>query len=344
MASLLLRRYVARMREWRFPAWDPVLLELHDPIHLRWYGLMFLLAFMVGQWILRRLARARLLPIAEDRVYDLIVWLVIGVIAGGRLGYATFYAPEMWIEPMSLFKLWRGGLSFHGGLIGVALAAFLFGRRHACPGLRIADGIALGATPGIAFVRFANFINGELFGREIRGDGPPWAMRFPTDDRAVRALGIGGFDGRMKELAIRKAMHGPWPGMPKELDSVPAWDSVKAGVPLRHPSQLYEMLGEGVLIGTVLFVVWRATRARPLAAGVYGGIFLVGYGCVRFVVEWFRQPDAQFAKDGGIGTVWLGLSMGQLLCAAMIAAGALLIATQWHKRAAGAAAVGSHAG
>ncbi|HLU38465.1 MAG TPA: prolipoprotein diacylglyceryl transferase family protein, partial [Planctomycetota bacterium] len=96
------------MSEWRYPAWDPVLLPLVDPIHLRWYGCMFLLAFLVGQWILKRLARARFLPIDENKVYDLIVWLVVGVLAGGRLGYSLFYQPEMWRDPLELFKLWRG--------------------------------------------------------------------------------------------------------------------------------------------------------------------------------------------------------------------------------------------
>jgi phosphatidylglycerol:prolipoprotein diacylglycerol transferase len=317
------------------------MLPLWDPIHLRWYGFMFLLAFIVGQWILKRLARAGLLPIPEDKVYDLIVWLVLGVILGGRLGYATFYAQEMWLEPTSLFKLWKGGLSFHGGLLGVAVACLLFARKHKCPPLRIWDACALATPPGIAFVRFANFINGELYGRPVTGNGPPWAMRFPTDERAAQLLGLDRFEGRLKELAIRKSVHGEWPGMPEELRSVPAWDTVKVQVPLRHPSQLYEMVGEGVLVGVFLWLVWRATRARPLGVGVYGGIFLVAYGCVRFVIEWYRQPDAQFAKNGDIGTVWLGLSMGQLLCAAMVLAGAVLILMRWGKRPAsvGAAAV-----
>ena len=322
------------------------MVPLWDPIHLRWYGFMFLLAFVVGQWILKRLARARLLPIEEEKVYDLIVWLVIGVLAGGRLGYSIFYSPELWRDPLELLALWRGGLSFHGGLIGVAVAVLLFARRHRCDPWRIVDGIALGGTPGIAFVRLANFINGELFGRVIHGEGPPWAMRFPTEDRALEVLGIAGWGNkRMQELAVYKSVHGPWDGMPKELADVPAWDTVKHQVPLRHPSQLYEMLGEGILLGLVLFVVYRLCRTR-LGAGAYCGVFLSGYGCVRFVIEWYRQPDRQFeSRPGEIGTVWLGLSMGQLLCAAMIAAGAVLIFTRWNKRESTApVAAEAHAG
>jgi len=323
------------MSEWRYPAWDPVLLPLVDPIHLRWYGCMFLLAFLVGQWILKRLARARFLPIDENKVYDLIVWLVVGVLAGGRLGYSLFYQPEMWRDPLELFKLWRGGLAFHGGLIGVCVAFAWFASRHKADPWRLGDGCAMAVPPGIAFVRLANFINGELYGRKVTGDGPPWAMRFPTEERALELLGIADWSNkRMQELAIRKAVHGPWEGMPEELETVPSWDSVKHLVPLRHPSQLYEMLGEGVLVGLLLWIVWRATRHRPLGAGVYGGIFLLAYGTMRFFLEYFRQPDAQFEKvPGEPGTIWLGLSMGQLLCTAMVVAGATILALRWKARA-----------
>lgn len=321
------------MNEWRFPAWDPVMIELWDPIHLRWYGFTYLIAFMVGQWILRRLARARLLNFEEDRVYDLIVWLVLGVLVGGRLGYAVFYEPDLWHNPLSLLQVWKGGLSFHGGLIGVCVACGWFAHKYKVDPWRITDGCAMAGLPGIGFVRFANFINGELFGRVVTGEGPPWAMRFPTDRAARRLLGIEGWGTRQTELAIRKSVHGPWEGMPKELENVPAWDTVKQGVPLRHPSQLYELIGESVVLGLVMFAVWRLTRARPLGAGVYGGIFLLGYGCVRFVLEWYRQPDEQFEKNGEIGTVLLGLSMGQILCMAMILAGAVMIVTRWNKRA-----------
>jgi phosphatidylglycerol:prolipoprotein diacylglycerol transferase len=174
-------------------------------------------------------------------------------------------------------------------------------------------------------VRLANFINGELYGREVGPDGPAWAMRFPTEDRALQLLGIADLPKRAQELGIRKAVHGEWSGMPEQLRGVPSWDSVKDQVPLRHPSQLYEMLGEGVLMSIVLYVIVRATRQRPLGSGVYGGIFLIGYGCVRFVIEWYRQPDRQFEKDGQIGTVLWGFSMGQLLCFAMILAGIAMV-------------------
>lgn len=321
MASRRSPGYRAAMNEWRFPAWDPVILELWDPIHLRWYGAMFLLAFIAGQAVLKRLARGGLLGIPEAKVGDFVFWLIFGVLLGGRFGYSIFYQPELWSKPLELFKVWQGGLSFHGGLIGVAVTLIVFARRHGANAWRLADGCAIAVPPGIACVRLANFINGELFGREVGADGPPWAMRFPTEDRALQLLGITQMGKREQELAIRKAVHGEWSGMPEQLRTVPSWDSVKDQVPLRHPSQLYELIGEGILMSIALYVIVRATRRRPLGSGVYGGIFLIGYGCARFVIEWYRQPDRQFEQDGQIGTVLWDLSMGQLLCLAMILAG-----------------------
>jgi phosphatidylglycerol:prolipoprotein diacylglycerol transferase len=302
------------------------MLEIRDPIHLRWYGFMFLLTFVVGQWILKRLARARFLPLPEDRVTDLIFWLVLGVIVGGRVGYCLFYSPEILEHPLDALKLWQGGLSFHGGLLGVCVTLVLFARKHRLPLWRLGDACAIGTPPGIVFVRTANFINGELYGRPA-DPSMPWAMRFPTEPRAYELLGVAHRTTREKELAVRKAVHGAWEGMPDWLQRVPDWDAVKAGVPLRHPSQIYEALGEGVLVGLVLLALYLATKRRPLAPGSYGAVFLLGYGGVRFFLEYFRQPDKQFERHPGeLGTVWLGLSMGQLLCIAMVVAGGVILA------------------
>ncbi len=320
------------MNEWRFPAWDPVILELWDPIHLRWYGAMFLVAFILGQEVLKRLARGGLLGLPEAKVGDFVFWLIFGVLLGGRLGYSIFYQPELWSSPLDLFKVWQGGLSFHGGLLGVWVTLIVFARRHGASPWRLADGCAIAVTPGIACVRLANFINGELYGRIAGPGGPPWAMRFPTEEHAMQLLGITGLDKRAQELAIRKAVHGEWSGMPEQLRGVPSWDSVKDQVPLRHPSQLYEMLGEGVLMALLFWVIVRATRRRPLGSGAYGGIFLIGYGCARFVIEWYRQPDRQFERDGQIGTVLWGLSMGQWLCMGMILGGIVMTTLRWRFR------------
>ena len=267
------------------------------------------MGFVVGHFVLVRLCRARFLPVTEEKVGDMILWLLIGVMVGGRLGYTIFYNPEIWRTPLRVFALWEGGLSFHGGLVGVMLAGFWFARKNQIRFWRLADALALAGTPGIFAVRMANFINGELFGR-VTDESVPWAMRFPTDPMAMRLMGIGGGIIPDRDRAIQAAI------------AEGKWDLVRHQVPLRHPSQIYEALGEGLLVGLVLLVAYKLTRKNPLAAGVYGGIFVLGYGTVRFFIEYFRQPDMQFTgPNNSLGTVLLGMTMGQVLCVAMILAG-----------------------
>ncbi|MEO0652530.1 MAG: prolipoprotein diacylglyceryl transferase family protein, partial [Planctomycetota bacterium] len=181
--------------------------------------------------------------------------------------------------------------------------------------------------------------NGELYGR-VTDEGVFGAMRFPTDPEATRALGLMGLQGqtRSKELAIQVAYdHLEWSDVsdrvaPAYSDGTPIpWDQIKTQldwgvaqelVPFRHPSQLYEGLAEGLLLGFVLFVLFRLLRKRPLGPGGYGGIFLLGYGVARSLIENLRQPDTQFTSaDDPVGTVFMGLTMGQTLSAFMIAAG-----------------------
>ncbi len=301
------------MGEVLFPCWDPVLLDLPGPLDLRWYGLMYIVGFIAGHFILVRLCRAKFLPIPEEKVGDLILWLVIGVMVGGRLGYSIFYSPEIWKTPLEVFALWKGGLSFHGGLLGVVVATIWLARKNKIPGPRMADAMALAVTPGIFAVRMANFINGELWGR-ITDESVPWAMRFPTDPVAVGLMGIGGGAIPDRDRQIQAAI------------AAGKWDAIRDQVPLRHPSQLYEGFGEGLLVGLTLLVVYRLTRKNTPAGGFFGGVFLIGYGTVRFFIEYYRQPDAQFTSaNDPIGTVFLGMTMGQLLCSGMIAAGVLLI-------------------
>ncbi|MCB9868708.1 MAG: prolipoprotein diacylglyceryl transferase [Planctomycetes bacterium] len=320
------------MGEWRFPNWDPVFLDLWGPLDLRYYGLMYVVAFVCGQYILGRLARSGFLPMPPEKVGDLIFYLIFGVILGGRLGYCLFYKPEILHEPLQLFKVWEGGLAFHGGLLGVVVAFILYSRKHGLPGWRLCDALALATCPGILAVRIANFINGELYGRIIRpGDWqPPWAMRFPTDTVArvplARAAGLDSakLDAMGKrdwELLVLHSYTDDTNG-----NGISNWNEIKDAVPLRHPSQLYEGLTEGLVLGLVLWLAYRSSRRRPFGTGVYGGIFLIGYGLMRFAVEYFRQPDEHFSKDEqGLGTILFGLSMGQLLCTGMLICGTLLL-------------------
>jgi phosphatidylglycerol:prolipoprotein diacylglycerol transferase len=325
-----------------FPAWDPVLFDIPGlPIDIRWYGMMYVVGFLAGQWILVRLARAGFFPVRPEAAPDLIFYCVFGVMLGGRVGYALFYQHDL-LNPLQFVQVWKGGLAFHGGLGGVALAVWLFCRKHRIGWMRTADACALAVTPGILAVRFANFINGELFGR-VTQKGVGWAMQFPTDSQAMRLLGISEhWEMRDRELAIQVAfgkrtlaevqhLLSPADDLGRAID----WETVARGldwqrvraltdvdghplVPYRHPSQLYEGLGEGLLLGLVLLAVYLLTRKKPWRPGRYSVLFLVGYAVVRSSLELVRQPDSW------LGEVFLGMTMGQLLSGGLVV-GALLM-------------------
>ncbi|HEX5050829.1 MAG TPA: prolipoprotein diacylglyceryl transferase [Planctomycetota bacterium] len=331
-----------------FPAWDPVLFDIPGlPIDIRWYGLMYVVGFVIGQWILVRLARTGFFPVKPEIAPDLVFYLVFGVMLGGRTGYALFYDHAL-LNPLQFVQVWKGGLAFHGGLAGVGVACWLFCRRHNVGWGRTADACAFAVTPGIFAVRMANFINGELYGRETtKGDG--WAMQFPTDPEALHLLGISeNLPMRDRELAIQVAYgkrsfddvqgllhtadeHGhpiDWPSIVPKLD----WAKVshmtdghgQVLVPYRHPSQIYEGAGEGLVLGLVLLAIYRLTRRRPWRPGSYAATFLLGYATIRGCLEFVRQPDPQFFQGGNNGTVLFGMTMGQTLSAGLVV-GALLI-------------------
>lgn len=317
---------VPLLLEVRFPWIDPVLVDLPGPVDVRWYGLMYLVGFVAGYVVLKRLARAGELQLAPHAVGDLVATLALGVILGGRLGYILFYdLPGTVDNPLEALRIWEGGMSFHGGLASVLLAALWFARRRGLPFLNLADALALATPFGLFAGRVANFINGELYGRVASPD-VPWAVRFPTDPVALRLLGARDLPLRARELRIEAAYES---GL---------WDAVRPQVPLRHPSQLYEALAEGILLALLLWGVhaWRRRAVRPddgrpvekgrALDGVFVGLFLVGYGIARFTVELFRQPDAQFrGPSDPIGTVLGPLTMGQVLSTAMVIAGVLVL-------------------
>jgi phosphatidylglycerol:prolipoprotein diacylglycerol transferase len=318
----------------QFPAWDPVLFDIPGlPIDIRWYGMMYVVGFVVAQFVLVRLARSGFLPVKPEVAPDIIFYCVFGVMLGGRVGYALWYDASL-RHPLQFVQVWKGGLAFHGGLMGVAVALTVFAWRQKVSWRRIADACALAVTPGIFAVRFANFINGELFGRPTAST-TPFAMQFPTDRIALQRLGIEDASMRDRELCIQVAFgkrtfaevqpslseldeYGrriDWSLVAPKLDwaklsaqTLPNGDPL---VPFRHPSQLYEGIGEGLLLGIVLFAVYRLTRSRPLPAGVYSVIFLLGYASIRWSLELVRQPD-----DGVFGL--LGMTMGQTLSVGLV--------------------------
>jgi phosphatidylglycerol---prolipoprotein diacylglyceryl transferase len=262
---------------------------------LRWYALAYIAGILIGWRIVVRTVNhpeywKDATPVmTKERVEDLLFWVILGVILGGRFGYVLFYQPAYYLQnPFQILRIWEGGMSFHGGAIGVLVALFVFTSRHGLNKISTGDMVALGLAPGLLLGRLANFINAELWGRPT---DLPWGVAFPT---------VGAQD------------------CPDVL-----------GICARHPSQLYEALLEGLILGALLlYMAWR--RGALKSHGLIGGTFLAGYGIARFMVEFVRQPDAQFITPGNpLGLAWeiggYGLTMGQILCLPMIAVGVFFI-------------------
>lgn len=249
-----------------FPQIDPIIFSI-GPFAVRWYGLMYVLAFIAATLLANRAVARSNGKWDKEEISDLLFYGMLGVVLGGRIGYVLFYQFPRFIEdPIYLFKITEGGMSFHGGLIGVVTAIVGFAVKKQKSILEIGDFAAPLVPLGLFFGRIGNFINGELWGRST---DVPWAMIFPTGGNVAR-----------------------------------------------HPSQLYEALLEGLLLFTIL--QWYSRKPRPL--GSVGGLFLVGYGSFRFIVEYFREPDAHLGLFGGV------ISMGQILSLPMVFIGLGLIA------------------
>lgn len=253
------------------PQFDPVAIHL-GPLAVRWYGLMYVAAF-VAFVLLARLHARRRPDLGWDRVMidDLLFYGILGVVIGGRLGEVLFYQPGYYLrQPLEIFAVWKGGMSFHGGLLGVLGVLWWFARRSGRSFLAVGDFVAPLVPVGLMFGRIGNFINGELWGRPATSD-LPWAMVFPA------------------------------------VDALP-----------RHPSQIYQAAGEGLL----LFILLWLYAARPRALGAVSGAFLFGYGVLRFFAEFYREPD-----PGIFGSLPFGLSTAQWLCVPMVLAGLALLLT-----------------
>jgi phosphatidylglycerol---prolipoprotein diacylglyceryl transferase len=266
---------------------DPIAFSL-GPVAVHWYGIMYLFGF-VGAWYLgnRRREQGRL-AVSHDAFSDLLFYGMLGVIVGGRVGYMLFYTPLDWMlhDPLALLRVWEGGMSFHGGLLGVLAAAWLWSRRHKIHFFDTMDFVAPLVPIGLGLGRLGNFIGGELWGRH---SDVPWAMIFP---RALDNL------GKTRDELYRMYLAG-------ELNHE-----------ARHPSQLYEFALEGVVLFAVLWLYSRKPRPRYAVSG----LFALLYGCFRFAVEFVREPDVQL---GYIAFDWL--TMGQILSLPLIAVGLLLL-------------------
>ena len=271
---------------------------------LRWYALAYIAGILIGwRMVVMTVKTSRLWiknqPVmTPTQIEDLLTWVILGVIFGGRLGYVLFYQPSYYLQnPNEILYVWQGGMAFHGGLLGVIVAGLIFTTRYKVPKLSAADVMALGVPPGLLLGRMANFINAELWGRPT---DLPWGVAFPTQAAQL---------------------------CPDVI-----------GVCARHPSQLYEALLEGLILGGVLlWLVWR--RDAYKTPGLIAGTFFLGYGIARFAVEFVRQPDAQFVSAGNplglaLEVGGYGLTMGQLLSVPMIGLGLYLIRQARRMRAA----------
>jgi phosphatidylglycerol:prolipoprotein diacylglycerol transferase len=277
------------------PQFDPVAVQL-GPLAVRWYGLMYLLAFIQIVILGKFRARQNLLTGWHPRdVDDMLFYGVFGTILGGRLGYVLFYKPFYYFEhPAEVLAIWQGGMSFHGGFLGVLIALWLFAHVRNKRWLEVTDFVAPLVPLGLAAGRLGNFINGELWGR-VTSAAAPWAVFFPQAAAEDKAW-ITAFP---QEAAAR--------GLAAIYERV--------GMLPRHPSQLYESALEGLVLFALIWLYAR--NRRPL--GAVSGLFLIGYGSFRFLVEYAREPDSF------LGMLALGMSMGQWLSLPMIVIGVLMM-------------------
>lgn len=274
---------------------DPVLFSITDTLKIRWYGLAYLAGFLLGWWLLKRFAEKQLFPLAPDKVSDFIAYAAFfGVFLGGRIGYVLFYMlptasgrQAIVEDPLTIVKVWDGGMASHGGIIGLAIFTWVYARKMGVGWRELGDGLCTVAPLGILFGRIANFINGELYGRVA--EGLPWLVKFP---KALSDHGAEEFVDRGSALAVAEAVQA---GAEDNLEAaIRANDAVKMAIePFlleRHPSQLYEALVEGLLLFVILFAL--RVRYPRLPHGILTGLFFLIYALGRILVENFREPDA----------------------------------------------------
>ncbi|MEP5765740.1 MAG: prolipoprotein diacylglyceryl transferase [Halieaceae bacterium] len=262
-----------------YPQIDPVAIAI-GPLKVHWYGLTYLAGLAFAWWLANRRAALPGAVLKRDQVDDMIFFSAMGIVLGGRLGYVLFYGLDRLADdPLWALRVWEGGMSFHGGLLGVIFANWLYARKHTIHFGDLLDFIAPLVPIGLGLGRLGNFIGQELWGRAT---DVPWAMVFPRDALALP----------------------------------------------RHPSQLYQAALEGLLL--FLILLWFSSKPRPRLA--VGGVFVLGYGCFRFFVEFFRQPDSHITQ---LAFGWM--TRGQLLCLPMIALGLYLLYNAYGRRARGRA-------
>jgi phosphatidylglycerol:prolipoprotein diacylglycerol transferase len=293
---------------------DPLIFRIYDNVGPRWYGLAYVLAFICGYLVYRKLAQRGFADLPVAKVSDFITGAALfGVIVGGRIGYVLFYKPEMLREPLSIFRVWEGGMSSHGGMVGLLGFTFYYAWRHKMSWTNLGDNLVVTAPIGLFFGRVANFINGELYGRAANVS---WAMQFPKEltenvgeaQRAITACTKIDPSLTSSEAIVTAVRHQP-----------AVKDALRTILTPRHPSQIYEAFFEGILLFSILWFV-RTRMRQP--NGVLTGLFFIFYAIFRIIVENFREPDASLIA---------GFTRGQFFSFFLIAIGlAFVIVAKLH--------------
>jgi phosphatidylglycerol---prolipoprotein diacylglyceryl transferase len=265
---------------------DPFIFHITGNFGPRWYGMAYVLAFLFAYLLLRVLSKRGYLDLPVAALGDFVTWVAFfGVMIGGRLGYVIFYKPEMLREPLSILRVWEGGMSSHGGILGVVVFTLIYSRRHKLPWTNPGDNLCVVAPIGLFLGRCANFINGELYGRAAN---VPWAMQFPKE-----LLDNGNATQADRALAACQAIDPSLRSIDSIVEAVRTnpkiADALRGILTPRHPSQLYEAALEGIVLFAVLWFV--RTRFRT-PNGFITGLFLIVYSVLRIIVENFREPDA----------------------------------------------------
>lgn len=304
---------------------SPFLIRFTDDIGIRWYGLSYVLAFVAAFYLMRFLIRRGYSEMAEDKLVDFITYAAIfGVTLGGRLGYMLLYSPkEFFANPLVFFHFLDGGMASHGGIAGLALFTLYFAKRHGYHWRQIGDNLCVVAPVGIAIVRCANFINGELWGNVTTKEATPWALKFPSE---LNEIPYG--SERYNDLIEATTAIDPQAGEPTAIielarDNEQLRDAISPFLQYRHPSQIYQALLEGLALFLILFALRLKWRRLPY--GILTALFFIGYATFRIIGEQFRHPDA----GNFPGT---DLSKGQFYSLFMYGIGAVFIAYAFYER------------
>ena len=316
---------------------DPFAIQFTETFGLRWYGLAYISGFLVAWASIRWMGQKKITPIHPKQVGDFMFAAIVGVLIGGRLGYCLFYDPSMFYTFTNEFPWWKvlaiqdGGMASHGGMIGVAVAFMIWGKRNNITILHLFDIGAMFATPGLFFGRIANFINGELWGRaltqEAQTNPPVWSVKYPTE---ITDVWLQNPEQHYDKLAQLEPLQSIVVGGNSFHQSIVnemyagntlVIETVQPLLTAWYPSQLFQAIAEGPLLFIVFIIIWW----KPKKPGIISSSFLLVYGIARIATEVFRQPDE------GVSLL-VGLSRGQVLSVIMILLGvALLVYTSRRK-------------